>query len=274
MGFIFDDKTGELKIRNLILTIAVPALLIVLIWVVLSTFVTIDAGHRGVVLKWGEVQERVLSEGLWTITPIAERVVSLDVRTQKYEAFATAASKDLQDTTTTVAVNYHLDPSTVNTLYREIGIEYGGIIIQPTIQEVVKASTAKFTAEELITQRPKVKEDIELGLEERLNSRGIVVETVSITDFRFSSQFTQAIEQKVTAQQLALKAQNDLERIKIEAQQKIEVAKGDAESIRVIQEQLSESPDYIEFLATQKWDGKLPLATGGTVPFIEIPTAE
>ncbi|MBI2543454.1 MAG: prohibitin family protein [Candidatus Aenigmarchaeota archaeon] len=246
--------------------------LIIFLVLLFNTVVIIGPGQRGVLLEFGRVTGEVYGEGLHIIIPIVHNVPIMDVRTQKYESDATAASKDLQDTYTKVALNYHLSPDNVNEIYQTLGPAYADRYISPAIQEVVKASTAKFNAEELITQRPIVKDTIEEGLKERLNSRGIIVETVSITDFQFSKQFTEAIESKVTAQQLALKAENDLKRIKIEAQQAIEKAKGESEAIRIINEELEKSPQYIEFLATQKWDGKLPLVTGDATPFIQIPT--
>ncbi len=252
--------------------IGIGLIILVIATLLMKTIVIIGPGERGVLLEFGRVTGDVFGEGLHFIAPFVNVVPIMDVRTQKYESDATAASKDLQDTHTKVALNYHLAPEMVHEIYQTLGIGYADRYVSPAIQEVVKASTAKFNAEELITQRPIVKDAIEEGLKERLNTRGIIVETVSITDFQFSKQFTEAIESKVTAQQLALKAENDLKRIKIEAQQAIEKAKGEAESIKIINEQLEKSPQYIEFLATQKWDGKLPIATGTTTPFIQIPT--
>lgn len=252
--------------------IGVIVILGILVVVALSSIVIVGPGQRGILIEFGRVTGEVYGEGLHIIVPIVNSVPIMDVRTQKYEVESIAASKDLQDTHTKVALNYHLSPDIVNEIYQTIGPGYADRIIAPTIQEVVKASTANFNAEELITQRPLIKDAIEDGLKSRLNSRGIIVEAVSITDFQFSKQFTEAIESKVTAQQLALKAENDLKRIKIEAQQAAEKARGEADAIRIINEQLEKSQQYLEFLATQKWDGKLPLVTGDSTPFIQIPT--
>jgi prohibitin 2 len=246
-------------------------ILIIVIWFLTSLIVIVGAGERGVVLRFGQVEDRVLDEGLHFITPIMESVTIMNVKTLKYEAVATAASKDLQDTKTSVALNFHLNPVTVNKLYQTLGISYPDTFISPAIQETVKATTAEFNAEELITQRPLVKQKIEDSLRARLTDRGIIMETVSITDFAFSDQFTQAIESKVTAQQLALKAENDLLRISIEANQTIAKAQGDARGIEIVQQQLKFSPEYISYLALTKWDGKLPTVTGGAIPLISLP---
>ena len=208
---------------------AILAIFLILVALLMSSIVIVGPGQRGVLLEFGRVTGNVYGEGLHIITPLVNSVPIMDVRTQKYEADSTAASKDLQDTRTKVALNYHLSSEKVNEIFQTIGPGYADKIIAPAMQEVVKASTAKFNAEELITQRPVVKDAIEEGLKARLNSRDIIVETVSITDFQFSKQFAEGIESKVTAQQLALKAENDLKRIKIEAQQAAEKARGDAE---------------------------------------------
>ena len=252
--------------------------------VIFSSFVIIPAGTRGVVLRFGHVEPYIFGEGLHLKVPISDSVIKMEVRTQKYEATATAASKDLQDTKTTVALNYHLEPETVNTIYQSLGSNYADKFIQPAVQEVVKASTAKYTAEELITKRALVKDDIDNGLKDRLSGRGIVVETLSITDFSFSDQFTQAIEAKVTATQNALKAENDLVRIQVEAQQVVATASGaanstllkaqaQAQAIELIQNQLKSSPEYVKYQAILQWDGKLPMITGGSsIPIIQLPT--
>ena len=246
-------------------------IIIMLVLTAVWSTVIIGAGERGVVLRFGAVEPRILNEGLHIITPFMETVTHMDVRTLKYEVQATAASKDLQDTFTTVAVNFHLDAGQVNTIYQTMGVDYQDRIIAPAVQEVVKASTANFNAEQLITERPKIKLAIEEGLQGRLNQRGIMVESVSITDFKFSPIFAQAIESKVTASQLALKAENDLRRITIEAQQKVAAAQGDAEAIRVIQEQLKSSPQYVQWYAVSRWNGILPTVTSGAIPLISLP---
>ncbi len=240
--------------------------------ILFSSFTIVPAGHRGVVLRLGAVEDRVLGEGFHMIIPFIQTVEKMEVRTQRYDSKATAATKDLLDVNTNVAVNYHLSEKAVNKLYQEIGLDYEERVIAPAVQEVVKATTAKFDAEKLVTERASVKEQIEQSLKDRLSSRDVFVETISITDFTFPKQFNDAITDKQTAIQLKLKAENDLERIKVEAQQAVAQAEGQAQSIEVINTQLQKSPQYIQYMATQKWDGKMPLAVGsGALPFIQIP---
>lgn len=266
---VFTNKDGEIRIGRVVAFVIVMILLIVSI---VGSFVTIPAGSRGVVLTFGAVEPQILGEGLHTITPFKNSVIAMSVQTQKFEVDATAASHDLQDTMTKVAVNYHLNPDDVNIIYQKIGINYQSTVIAPAIQEVVKATTANYNAEELITERPVVKEKIEASLKDRLTPMGIIVDAVSITDFQFSEQFSKAIESKVEAQQLALKAENDLKRITIEAEQSVAKAKGDAQAIDIIQQQLAKSPTYIQWYAVSKWSGILPQVTGGAIPLIQLPT--
>ena len=246
----------------------------------------VDAGHRGVLLHWNAVDTSAppLEEGLHFVVPFQDTVVNMEVRTLKFVKSTSSASKDLQTVSTEVTVNYQPSPNSVNTLYKEVGLDYENRIIQPAIEEVVKQVTANYNAEELITKRPLVKSDIEGEITKRLNEFNIITEVVSITDFQFSPLFAQAIESKVEAEQKALKALNDLKRIQIEAQQReaeaqgiakanIAEAQGEAEAIRIINEALAQNPNYLEWLKTQRWDGRLPLVVGeGGTPFIQIPT--
>lgn len=236
-----------------------------------ESFVSVEAGHRGVVTRFGQVEDRVLDEGLAFRWPIMEQVHVIEVRTQKYEVAAQAASRDLQETKTGVALNYHLAPATVNRLYQTLGLDYRERYIAPAMQEIVKATTAKFNAEELVTRRAEVRDKIESGMRERLTLHGITIDAFAITNFSFSKGFEEAIEAKVTSQQEALKAENDLRRIEVEARQKVATAEGEAKAIAAIQRQLSASPSYVNYLAVQKWNGVLPTVNGaGITPFVDL----
>jgi regulator of protease activity HflC (stomatin/prohibitin superfamily) len=237
---------------------------------VTSSIGTIGPGERGVLLQFGAVQDKVFGEGLYFKIPIVHKVVKMDVKIQKDEIPASAASKDLQIVTSTIALNYHLDPNAVNTIWQELGPNYNTRVIAPSIQESVKAITAKFTAEELITKREEVKEQIKSNLAERLMSRSIIVDEFNIIAFEFSKAFNEAIEAKVTAEQLKLKADRDLERIKIEADQRIADARGKAEAIRIEAQALSQNAKVVELRWIEKWDGKVPTYWGNASPFIGL----
>jgi len=264
-------------------------IILIIIGVVIGSSVQIvDAGFRGVLLHWNAVDLTAppLDEGLHFVVPFQDSVVELEVRTLKYTKSTTSASQDLQTVSTEITVNYHPEPNSVNYLYKEVGLDYENRIIQPTVEEVVKQVTANYNAEELITKRPRVKQDIQNEITARLADFNITTEIVSITDFQFSILFAQAIESKVEAEQRALKAENDLKRIEVEARQfeaqavgiaqaNIAEASGEAEAINIINQALANNPYYLEWLKIQKWDGILPLVVGqdGT-PFIQIPTED
>ena len=236
----------------------------------LSAFGTIGAGERGILLQFGAVQDKIFGEGLYIKVPFIQTVVKMDVKIQKDEIPASAASKDLQIVTSKIALNYHLDPDSVNRVWQEVGKNYNIRIIAPSIQEAVKAESAKFTAEELITKREEVKEKIKANLAERLLERSIIVDEFNIIDFEFSPAFNSAIEAKVTAEQLKLKADRDLERIEIEADQKIAEARGKAEAIRIEAQALRQNAQVVELRWIEKWDGKVPTYWGDASPFIGI----
>ena len=252
------------------------AVVVVLVFLFAKPWVEVGPGQRGVVLNFGAVQDNVLGEGLHFRIPVVQEVILLDVRVQKVVTDTIAASSDLQDVTSSIALNYHLIPDKANIVYQTIGISYRERIIDPAILEVVKAVSARYSAEELITKRPQVSEAMRTSLMERLERYNIEVDAFSIVAFSFSKVFTEAIEAKQTAEQLALKAKRDLERVKIEAEQKVAAAKAEAESLRL--QRANISPDLIELRkieanlkAIEKWDGILPQVVGtGGVPLIGL----
>jgi prohibitin 2 len=281
--------------------IVVPVIIgfILLVVVLAASVKIVEAGHRGVLLNFGAVDTSAsLNEGIHFVVPFRDNIVQLEVRTQKIVENAASASRDLQDVSTQVALNYHITPDSAQVLFQQLGFDYANRVVSPAIQESVKQVTARYNAENLITNRETVKDEIETQIEQRLGAYNIDVETISITEFQFSEQFRRAVEAKVEAEQRALQATNDLRRIEIEAQQAearavgeqqaniahaegvrqaaILQAQGEAEAISIVEAQLRENPRYLEWLKTQRWDGVLPLVTGGgegATPFIEIPAA-
>ena len=215
--------------------------------IIAGAFTTVPAGHRGVVIRFSAITGGILNEGLQTKLPFIDSVEKMSVQTQKYEADSLAVTNDLQDVSTTIALNWHLDPGMAAEVYRTLGLEFIDRIAAPAIQETIKQITAKYNAEDLILRRDEVKAAITDSLSNRLLERGIITETVSITNFQFSETFTAAIEAKVAAEQAVLEATNKLERVKVEAQQaqaeakgyadaRIAKATGEAEYIRVVTE--------------------------------------
>lgn len=235
--------------------------------VISSGITMVPAGYRGVLLRFGAVNS-VLSEGIHIIAPQVNTVELIEVRTQKEEAQSAAASKDLQTVTATVVINYHVSEEGVGDLYKKVGRDFRSRIIDPATQESVKAVTARYTAEELVRLRDKVKTEVQTEIKNRLTPYNIVVEPngVSITNFTFSEQFTQAIESKQVAQQTAEKQRYVLQQAKLQAETAITEARGKAEAARVNAQALNASGgsrvlarEWIE-----KWDGKLPAVAGGS----------
>ncbi len=242
--------------------IIIAAIVIVAIVLVVNCFSVVKAGHTGVVLTFGAVEEKVLSEGIHFKVPFVQEVVQMNNRTQKTETSGTASSKDLQIISYVVAVNYHVNNTSSSTLYQNVGMDYGSVVIVPAIQESIKAVTAQYTAEELITKRQSVGDQIKDALSVKIEQYGITVEIFNIVNFDFSEEFNAAVEAKQTAQQNALKAEQDLARIEVEAQQTITQAEAEAQSIKLIQDALALSPDYIEYIKWNKWNGQLPNVLG------------
>jgi regulator of protease activity HflC (stomatin/prohibitin superfamily) len=253
-------------------------LIIVLLLIVLFGFkpwAQVGAGERGVLLNFGAVQGKVLNEGIHFRIPIMQQIVPMDVKIQKARTDAASASSDLQDVALSVALNYHIMPDKANIVYQTIGVEFKSRIIDPAIQEVMKAVSARYTAEELITKRPAVSNEMQEALTKRLMGSNVAVDAFSIVSFSFSAKFTDAIEAKQTAEQNALKAKRDLDRIRVEAEQTIAAATAEAEALRL--QKMNISPDLIELRkidanlkAIEKWNGVLPQVTGGAMPFIGV----
>jgi regulator of protease activity HflC (stomatin/prohibitin superfamily) len=235
----------------------------------LNPIVLVPAGNRGVLLNLGAVSDRILPEGLNFRIPLMQSVVRMNVQLQKHEVNAGAASKDLQEISSVIALNFHVNPDEVNQIYQKIGEDYSDRVIDPAVQETVKAVTAKYTAVDLITSRHVVTQEIETALRERLKPYYITVDQVSTKDFDFSEKFKAAIEDKQEAEQLALKAMRDLERIRTEAEQQIATARADAESYRLKTQALTPLLRDMEWI--KKWDGKLPQVQGAGAPFIQMP---
>lgn len=263
------QNTSKIIIHSLIGAV----LAIIGLILIFGSWTIVKAGERGIVIRLGEVN-RVLEPGFHFKQPFIESVINLEVRTQKVEIEATAPSQDLQIVTTNVALNYNIEPSTIDELYEKIGLKFKSRIIDPAIQDSVKAATAKFNAEELITSRQSVKDEIKKSLKERLGINYIVVTDLSIVNFQFSEEFDKAIEEKVTAEQKALEAENKLKQVEFEAQQLIVTSKAQAEAIKIQAQAITQQggKDYVQLRAIEKWNGMLPqqFVPGSAIPFLNI----
>ncbi|MCL1916929.1 MAG: prohibitin family protein [Peptococcaceae bacterium] len=249
--------------------------LVLLIILISQTVVIIQPGYCGAVIQLGKVQDFVFTEGLHLKVPFIQQVSPMEVRVQKIETKQNASSRDLQIVNTVIAVNYHLDSSRINRLFSEVGVNYSERVLDPAIAEALKAVTAQYTAEELISKRSEVGLKIKETLGAKLETYYMVLDEINLTEFQFSAEFNDAIEKKQVAEQQVLKATLDLQRIEIEAQQKIEQAKAEAESLRLQKQEVTNELVELRRIEAQleairKWDGKMPTVTGGALPFIDI----
>jgi regulator of protease activity HflC (stomatin/prohibitin superfamily) len=235
------------------------------------SFYTIDSGERGIVLTWGKATS-VSNDGIHLKIPFAQSITKVDIRTMKTKNNADAGTMDMQTASTEVTVNYHLDQTKLIKIYSNYGLDIEDKIIMPRIQETVKAVVANYSAENLLKKREYVKSDIETNLKNALAQYDIILEGVAITNFAFSEAFDDAIEAKQIAEQNALKSHNDLDRIKIEAEQKVTIAKAEAEAIKIQTEaiQANGGESYVRLKAIDKWNGVLPTYTGTSMPFIKV----
>jgi regulator of protease activity HflC (stomatin/prohibitin superfamily) len=243
-----------------------------------SSIVIVGAGERVVVFdKFNGVQKTALGEGFHLIMPFVQSAITYDVRIQKEEFETTAASRDLQDVSTKVTLNVHPSAEAVPQIYQNYGKDYSEKVIHPAVQEAVKAVTALYTAEELITKREAVKAQVQEHLALLLKKADLVLTETYITNFKFSEGFAHAIEQKQIAEQNALTAQNTLRQVKTEAEQQVAKAQAEAAGLRAQREVITSELLELRRIEAQvkaisKWDGKLPdtIMGGGTIPFINV----
>ena len=270
-----DDKSGGPKVGKIV---GHAVLLLIAIVLILGSFGTVNAGERGVRTRFNAVIGAV-QPGLYFKVPIIEEVVKMDVRTQSLTADKTAplsaASNDLQDTRLAVVVNYHIEPNTVETIYRQYGSAdtYYHNVVEPLIVATVKATASQYTAAEQIQKRLEMSARALTALNTAFEGKNVAIEKADITDVSFSDSFTQAIEAKVTAVQKAEAAKNKLEQIKFEAQQTIETAKANAEAIRIQAQAINSQggADYVQLQAIKQWNGSVPTyMMGNAVPFINL----
>lgn len=226
---------------------------IVALWVFFSVTTTIGTGKIAVMTRFGKVTGQELGEGFHFKSPF-DKANNYDIKVLKDQSQAAAASKDLQDVRSTLVINYRLEAGKVSEIHRTVGIYYKEKLIDPAVQEVFKGATARFDATQLITDRPAVKADAFNELVKRLGKYGIVVQDLSITNFSFSPEFTNAIESKQVAAQEAERAKFNLDKATLDAQSQNA-------------QKTSLSPELLQKYAIDKWDGKMPQYLGGSSVF-------
>ena len=236
-----------------------------------SSVAIVPAGHTGVVLTLGKVSNSSYQEGFHLKAPFVQSVEMMSNKIQVYEANATAVSKDLQSVVSNIAVNYKISSDQSAKIYQTIGRDYESIILMPAVQESMKSVTAKYTAEELITERAVVGEEIKTTLEQKVKDYGIIIEKFNIVNFDFSTEFNAAIEAKQVAEQNLLKTKTEQQQAIViaeaeakkktiaaeaAAQATLTEANAQAEANRLLNESLTELVIKNEQIA--KWNGELP----------------
>jgi len=251
--------------------------------IAVSSFTVVPAGHTGVVMTLGKVSENVMQEGLNFKIPFVQSVVKMSNKIQVYEVDASAVSRDLQTVSSKIAVNYRVSNDSSANLYKNVGLDYKSILVTPILQESMKSATAKYTAEELITERAKVGDEVKNTLSDKLNEYGIYIEKFNIVNFDFSEEFNSAIEAKQVAEQNLIKTRTEQDQAIViaeaeakekkikanaEAEAILATAKAQAEANQLLEESLSEI--VIKYEQITKWNGELPKVTGSNGNFIDM----
>ena len=266
---------------------------VVIIVVIMMAFRTVDTGTVGLLTTFGQVQDKTLGPGMHLVNPISDNIIPMSIQIQKEQQKASAASSDLQDVASTVVVNYHIDQNSAVEIFRTIGLAFPDKIIDPKISEIVKSVSAKYKASQLITEREKVRSQIQTLLSDSLKPYNLLVDGVAITNFEFSPQFTKTIEQTVVAQQELITQQNQLAKVKVDAQQRVAIANatktanilqaegtanatvinanGEAQAIELVNNQIKNSPHYVDYFKIKVWNGKLPVVASNGGNIITLP---
>lgn len=268
---VFKEKFSGKFYKKLIIALAVILILAV---VAANCFTIVEAGHTGVVVTLGKVNEGVLQEGIHVKAPFVQKVVKIDNRITKLEVQTEAFSKDLQTVATTLAINYRVDTSKSYSIYKNIGADYETVLVTPAVNEVLKAITSKYTAEESVTNRALISDGLIEGLNDKLNNIGLYVTDVNIINFDFSEAFIAAIEEKQVAQQKLLKSETDKQTAIINAEAQAETiritAEAEAKANTIISNSLTD--EVIEYNKVEKWNGELPKVTGNGGSLVNVDT--
>ena len=265
------SATGEFAKSKWKKLIIIGAAAMFVLVILLNSFTVVQAGHTGVVVTMGSVNEGVLQEGIHFKIPFVQNVVKIDNRIQKLEVNTEAFSKDLQSVKTVLAINYRVDTAKSYSIYKNIGADYEDVLVVPAVNEVLKAITSKYTAEESVTNRVLISDGLIKGLNEKLNDLGLYITDVNIIDFDFSEAFITAIEEKQVAQQQLLKAETEKQTAITNAQAAAEAAKikaeGDAKANKLLNDSLTDK--VLENKKIDKWNGELPKVSGSGSTIID-----
>ena len=277
---MFRDKAGNVAVGKIV---AIVTILILVLIVLGGSVVVVEAGQTGVVLTFGRVSPVVMQEGIHLKVPFAQNVIAINNRIVKTEVNTEAFSKDLQTVSTVIAVNYHINKSSSAEIYKQVGLGYEDVLVVPAINEVLKAVTANYTAQQLVSSRGEVSILLDENLNSKLNEYGVVVDDLNIINWDFTEEYISAIEAKQVAEQNLIKTRTEQEQALViantEAQKQVIAAQAEADKIRLLADATAESNKtiaeslsdiLIRYELLQKWDGQLPKVTGGASTFTDI----
>lgn len=277
---MFRDKAGNIAVGKIV---GIAVVLLFILIVLSGSIVVVEAGQTGVVLTFGKVSPIVLQEGIHLKVPFAQNVVMINNRIVKTEVTTEAFSKDLQTVSTVIAVNYHVNKSSSAEIYKEVGLGFEDVLVTPAINEVLKAVTANYTAQQLVSSRGDVSMLLDENLNTKLNEYGILVDDLNIINWDFSEEYISAIEAKQVAEQNLIKTRTEQEQALViantEAQKQVIAAQAEADKIALLAEATAGSNQtiaaslsdmLIRYETLQKWDGQLPQVTNGSDTLIDI----
>lgn len=274
MSYKDTDSFNKKKVIKITI-ISIISLFVVITF--FNSFTTIKSGEIGLKSRFGQIVSQTTQEGIQFKVPYIEKVTKVNMKVQKADITSSSATKDLQDVSISFAINYQLQADKVMDLYKTVGASYVETILQPATQEALKNVTSKYTAEELITKRSEVSQQIIQDLSAKVNKYGIIINELNIIDLNFSEAYNRAIEDKQVAEQEVKKAQQELEKTKIEAEKKVAEAQAEADALRLQKEEITDELLELRRIeaqtkAIEKWNGQLPSTITGTdsIPFINL----
>lgn len=274
MSYKDTDSFNKKKVIKITI-ISIISLFVVITF--FNSFTTIKSGEIGLKSRFGQIVSQTTQEGIQFKIPYIEKVTKVNMKVQKADITSSSATKDLQDVSISFAINYQLQADKVMDLYKTVGASYVETILQPATQEALKNVTSKYTAEELITKRSEVSQQIIQDLSAKVNKYGIIINELNIIDLNFSEAYNKAIEDKQVAEQEVKKAQQELEKTKIEAEKKVAEAQAEADALRLQKEEITDELLELRRIeaqtkAIEKWNGQLPSTITGTdsIPFINL----
>lgn len=249
----------------------IPGLLCTVLFIGSCTFSIVPAGKTGVLVTNGRVSDTIMTSGAHFKIPFAQSIVMIDNRVQRTDVEGGGSSKDLQKVSANVSVNYRVLSTASASIYKTVGTDWDTVVVRPAVQECMKAVMSRYTAEEMIVKRSEMGDAIAESIAEKVSVYGIEVDAINILNMEFSAEFDAAVEAKQTAQQEAQKAAEDLERIRVEAEQTVVAAQAEADANRIRTESITNEILIADFIS--KWDGKLPAVMGGSETMLDITSA-